>query len=527
MSELKTLDEYFIFIENSIANESLLLNNKSMKESFQNIIQKFMDDNDTVSFIKFLDFTNNNWDVIYNFVFEQAISCDNFKFVEIYIDYTRLQNSTKYLDIIALCICDLIKQGQIEKMKRILEYYPEFIYCVDSNKFNILHIMCAISDFDQYVYYVDLYPELMTNKHQFYPIEMCKITTMYSIYDWNLDYYKKIIVHFLDNYFKYDIPNSNIFIAEFLSQFITEHGPDEDLCKKTINILYNDPNSLLDFLYYSMGVLPENCVKMIFECDIDIEANNELLINMLTEYGRYDLYDIFREIGVKPNYHFLIKCCKENEFDIVKRILQDDDIDISGRVNNQTILQTLLISSANTEIFLYILNQPNIDIHDVDSCNNTLLHYLYNYDTHQHDTTIVRTLLERGVNPYTLDIYNSCFFHYATSYEYVMILKEFNIDVNIHDKSKYPMFVHFLFREKIVNLPFEKYKEVFDFVIDKNPHNDDSFNVIFDAAIRVNLRSNDPNKPIIKIIEKIKIIQEELNFELSHEVKKLLHKFDS
>ena len=317
--------------------------------------------------------------------------------------------------IIEVCVHWIIQNNEIEKLESMIEYHTFLGKNAKNGEKNIMHYICNLSNYPAFVKFFDLYPDLMskTDRNGKFPISCLGEKLSSKKQEKN----NMIISHYLSsgepiewNILKdltsYLLTNNNIFLL--VERIINDKEKLGWILYRLIEYISSE---ILEY-FLKIGVDPNY---------IDPRYKKSLLHNVCHRCQNDDFFYILEEAGAIIDHVTLSYFCYMDNLKLVKYIREKYNMDINQVTiynNNMPIIYYLALANDNekrsdaTNVFMYLLNDLNVDVTSTYVDGMSLLHMIYDNKTHYDDrVTIMKKIIERGVDPYATDKNNRCFFH--------------------------------------------------------------------------------------------------------------------
>ena len=317
-------------------------------------------------------------------------------------------------EIIEFSVSSLIKNRDLEKLESMIEYHTFLGKNAKNGEKNIMHYICNLSNYPAFVKFFDLYPDLMSKKTKYgeFPIS-CLRWGQIKLKEIN----NMIVSHYL---------SSDEFIEWNILQCIMSCFLTNDNIFLVVQRIINDRDKLGWMLYRLIEYISSEILEYFLKIGvdpnyIDPESNRSLICCACTSRDNDDFFYILEEAGAVIDHSVLFHYCNMDNLKLVKYIREKYNLDINqitSCCNNMPIVYYLALvhDSYNqfdaTSVFVYLLNDPDVDVTSTYDRGMTLLHMIYSNETHCDDrVTIIKKLIERGVDPYAMDQNYKCFFH--------------------------------------------------------------------------------------------------------------------
>ena len=327
-------------------------------------------------------------------------------------------------------------QQKIQNIEYMIQNYPDIIHNVNMLNQNIMHLICQKNDFQLFIHFYHIYLKLMSipDRDSIYPIQYCFIVKEYRINE-----VIKITMYYL-NY-------ENDIDAEILIKLCAQNTSHE-VFRIIIDHLSLNRENLSHALFNCIDHVSSEIVEYFIDSGADINyvpkykyCKVTLVDIMLNNtQDAFKIFLLFEDRGLVVDINILKEACMCNQLEIVKYIREKYIIDINEKVYHEqdneylTIIHLLARWGKSFDLFMYLLEEPDMNVNCVDKNGNTILHTIYSkYTFRNFRIKIVTLLLDRGFNAYTKN--NEGLYFYDNKYGIYMhdiyLLEELDITISI------------------------------------------------------------------------------------------------
>ena len=346
---------------------------------------------------------------------------------EIFLENINSENRDRCAYIMSELLCELIlHESNDAELDFILTHCRQMVE--EEWHGNIFNTICEFGNYRLYLKYIEQYSYVLKKYNcMTHPIVRCY--NLINCENVNLD---NIILHYMENYM--DRTNENNI--RILMKLIKNIPITKYVFWEVYNFLPHTSEILAEIFCSKISSLTVEIAEKMIRDGMDVNAifDEVRLIQYTcsTDPDRMNLFQTLEDYGAQVDLSVVaqaLMCCN---IKLVEYIRANYDIDINAFRKFGTILQEMIHREIDPDIIAYLIDQPDVNLEVIDSNHGfTILHTIYDRSLYKSDRWIVTKLLNRGVDPYTRDVYGMCFFHYSKHYHDIKILDEYGLDLSI------------------------------------------------------------------------------------------------
>ena len=381
----------------------------------------------------------------------------------------------------------LLKNNYNEYIDELINRVPELLKYVDSYGLNIMHEVCHLCNYDTYIKFVNLCPELMNkcSSRGVYPIEMLfqfrQIKKNPSCIK-HIDNINKITEHYLENY----VCDCKKVYVDLLTISLN----NENIIR-IIDIIKDDVKNLTIGLSYifqrivSKGEI--GLLKLFFKngADPNLDISEYCHQRNITELaccaGNLEIFKIVEKNGGAPIVGYLKHMIDKTHFKLFKYIQDKYLFDLNIKINNEPFIHYVCAVEINNDlgtimrfrnkIIPYLIKNCDLNLRVLDRNNRTLLHNLYvSYMSHEIIHSLIPFLIDCGIDIYHRDDSGYMFYHLKQiDHNDVYFLDELGLNLSYHslDSKKINLFCVLLDYDSIF-WSEEEYCKIIDIIVYKH-----------------------------------------------------------
>lgn len=466
-------------------------------------------------------------------------------------NYEQVTNAshTEYHSVVWNCIAEFESAISTILFQRVLTAYIQknnidlFTNMIDrfhyklqnvSMQVSVAKIICSSCNYEIYMKFIKLYPESM----QYYPeLKGSHPCASFNIvvghgttFSTKTKMRNLIIHHYLDNY---DHPNHTIYLKllknqssiEIIFMLIDKIKDHREYLNEALLMCINQCKSI-DIIrkILELGADPNSY-------DIFGDAVEKALTNRNTPEIMMQLIELLEEYDVVITPKHLLATITYDSIAPFAYILNKYQFDVNMKINNDYIIHCVMDCMAQ-KIFMYLINETDMNLHVIDSDGSTLLHlYLRYMNMPECDMfEIFKKLIDNGVDPYARNNSGACFFHIDLGANDIKILHKLGIDLSIrpNNDDKYSIYKNLYNYQMIEDTDDVEYPEIVDILVNQQkidfPENEHFILKELDDAMKFDNSDLSPEY-LYRYIRCAKTLRELFGVELSDSLNKMIREY--